>query len=174
MTALQEASLSRVWQHVESAKPVALFSAFRGEYTREENVSRNKKLAADVRGLGYGYFFVDGYWIENEGTDLEAHVAEDTLFVIAPEGTDAEFVSHMVRLVAAYDQESALIKTLDGANLYDQNGDIVLNVGTLKPGAMGEIYTQLRNNKKANTFVFEAERDDLTWLQRLAGLHKKD
>jgi hypothetical protein len=170
MTSLHESNLSRVWQHVESAKPIALLTAFRGEYPREENIRRNKKLAVDVRGLGYGYFFVDGYWIENAGTEDEAHVAEDTLFVIAPEGTDAEFVSHMVRLVAAYDQESALIKTLEGANLYDKNGDIVFNVGDLKPGKMGEIYTQLR--KKTGTFVFEAERDDLSWLQRLAGMHK--
>ena len=30
------------------------------------------------------------------------------------------------------------------------------------------MYTQLRNNKKANTFVFEGEFEDLGWAGRLA------
>ena len=35
-----------------------------------------------------------------------------------------------------------------------------------------QIYTKLRTNKKADSFVFESERDDLGWLQRLAGIKR--
>lgn len=167
---LNEASLSRVWQHAESDRPIALLTAFRGEYDREENVRRNKALAATIRKLGYGFFFVDGYWIENAGTPQEVHVAEDSIFVIAPKGSDEDFKQKMLQLGAKYNQEGVLIKTTDGAKVYDTNGGVMFDVGTLKPGKVGEIYTRLRNNKKANTFVFESERDDLGWLQRLAGM----
>jgi hypothetical protein len=166
---IQEASLSRVWQHAESDRPIALLTGFRGEYDNDENIRRNKQLAASIRKLGYGYFFVDGYWIENEGTPEEVHVAEDSIFVIGQAGTDEEFKSQMVHLGAEYGQDGVLVKTVDGANIYDKSGGIMFNVGTLAPGKASEIYTRLRTNKKSNTFVFESERDDMGWLQRLAG-----
>lgn len=170
MTQVNEASLSRVWQHVESDRPIALITAFRGEFDREENVRRNKELAATIRKMGYGYFFVDGYWIENEGTPEEVHVAEDTIFVIAPEDSDTKFRAQMTDLASKYDQEGVLIKDKEGAKVYTGSGDVMFDVGSLAPGKAGEIYTRLRNNKKSNTFVFESERDDLSWLQRLAGI----
>jgi hypothetical protein len=174
MDNLQEQSLSRVWKHAESDRPIALISAFRNEYPKEENLRRNVDMATKLRKLGIGYFYVDGFWIENRGEDNEVHVAEDSIFAIGPEGSDAEFISHMVKLAAEFGQDGVLVKTVDGANIYDKNGDIDFNVGTLRPGKMGEIYTRLRKGNKSRTFIFESERDDLGWLQRLAGLHKKD
>ena len=170
MKQLNEAFLPRVWQHAESDRPIALLTAFRGEYDREENVQRNKALAAIIRKLGYGFFFVDGYWIENQGTDNEEHVSEDSLFVIAPEGTDEKFRQQIIELGGKYNQDGVLVKDKDGAKVYDKSGGVMFDVGTLSPGKAGEVYTKLRNNKKSNTFVFENERDDLSWLQRLAGV----
>lgn len=57
MTQVQEASLSRIWQHAKSDRPIALLTAFRGEYDREENVRRNRQLAATIRKLGYALLF---------------------------------------------------------------------------------------------------------------------
>jgi hypothetical protein len=176
MTQVQEASLSRVWQHAQSDRPIALLTAFRGEYDREENVRRNKQLAATIRKLGYGFFFVDGYWIENQGTPEEVHVAEDSLFVIAPEGTDEKFRQQMIELGASYNQDGVLIKDNKGTKVYDKSGDEMFDVGTLSPGKAGEMYTKLRNNKKSNTFVFEGERDDegfIRRLQKLSGVTKE-
>ena len=173
---IQEASLSRVWQHAKSDRPIALLTAFRGEYDRDENVRRNKELAATVRKLGYGFFFVDGYWIENQGTPEEVHVSEDSLFVIAPEGTDEKFRQQMIELGVKYNQDGVLIKDKEGAKVYDKSGGVMFDVGTLSPGKAGEMYTKLRNNKKSNTFVFEGERDDLGFigrLQKLAGVTKE-
>lgn len=164
--------LSRVWQHINSDRPICLMTAFRGQYTYEENVSRNKSLAADVRNLGYGFFYVDGFWIENQGTSNEQHVSEDTLFITGDlDLDDYKFQSDMVSLGKKYDQEAVLVKTKTG-------GIRVITVSTgeefklskLSLDKMGDIYTKLRSNKKANTFIFENERDDLGWLQRLAGI----
>lgn len=170
MTQITEASLSRVWQHTNSDRPIAMLTAFRGEYDREENVKRNKELAATIRNLGYGFFFLDGFWIENQGTEDEIHVSEDSLFVIAPAGSDEEFRSAMIKLGAKYNQDGVLVKDRDGAKVYTKTGDVMFDVGTLKPGKAGEIYSKLRNNKDSNTFVFEGERDDDGFIARLKQL----
>ena len=169
MTQIQEASLSRVWQHAQSDRPIALLTAFRGEFDREENVRRNKELAATIRKLGYGFFFVDGYWIENEGTPEEVHVSEDSIFVIAPEGTDEKFREQMHKLGNKYNQDGVLIKDKDGAKIYNKDGSN-FDIGSLKPGKVADIYTRLRTNKKANSFVFEGERDDMGFIARLQKL----
>lgn len=170
MDNVSEASLSRVWQHTQSDRPIALLTAFRGEFGQADNIKRNKTLAAQVRKLGYGFFFVDGYWIENQGTPEEIHVSEDSLFVIAPEGSDEKFRQQMIRLGTEYNQDGVLVKDKEGAKVYDKSGGVMFDVGELKPGKAGEMYTKLRNNKKSNTFVFEGERDDDGFIQRLKKL----
>ena len=170
MNSITEASLSRVWQHVNSDQPSAMITAFRDEYSPDENVRRNIQLAMTVRELGYGFFYVDGFWIENQGTDREVRVSEVTVFVIGNEGDDAKFRKQMIGLGAEYNQDGVLVKDNEGAKVYDQSGGVMFDVGQLKPGKAGEMYTKLRNNKNSNTFVFEAERDNLGYISRLRKL----
>lgn len=165
-TQLQEASLSRVWKNTKSNRPFALLTAFRGEYTYEKNVQLNKKLAAQLRKEGHGFFFVDGAWIENQGTEDEIEVSEDSIFVIGNEGDDVNFLKKMIVHGKEYNQDNVLVKTKDGVKIYDQQGKVTFDVGTLSPGKMSSIYTKLRNNKKSNTFVFESERVDGGWILR--------
>lgn len=167
MNSVSEASLSRVWQHVNSDQPSAMITAFRDEYSPDENVRRNIQLAMTVRELGYGFFYVDGFWIENQGTVREVRVSEVTVFVIGNEGDDAKFRKQMIELGVKYNQDGVLVKDNEGAKVYDQSGGVMFDVGQLKPGNAGEIYTKLRNNKNSNTFVFEAERDNLGFISRL-------
>jgi hypothetical protein len=103
-------------------------------------------------------------------------VSEDSLFVIAPEGSDEKFRQQMIELGVKYNQDGVLIKDKEGAKVYDKSGGVMFDVGTLSPGKAGEMYTKLRNNKKSNTFVFEGERDDMGFisrLQKLAGVTKE-
>ncbi len=165
---LQEASLNRVWQHFNSDRPFAIVTAFRGEYSRDENVQRNKELAATVRNMGYGFFYLDGFWVENEGTDKEQHVSEDSLFIIGKEGQDDIFVRDMVHLGKEYDQDGVLVKTIDGVKIYDKNGNPMFDIGNFTPNKAGEAYSKLRHGK--GTFIFESERDDIGFIQRLAGI----
>jgi hypothetical protein len=82
----------------------------------------------------------------------------------------------MIELGGKYNQDGVLVKDKDGAKVYDKSGGVMFDVGELKPGKAGEMYTKLRNNKKSNTFVFEGERDDMGFisrLQKLAGVTKE-
>lgn len=173
LSLINETSLTRVWQHVQGTRPFAIITAFRGEYSREDNVKRNKALAADVRNLGYGFFFLDGYWIENQGTPDERKVSEDSLFVVGPEGSDVQFLKNMVTLGKANNQDGVLIKSKEGINVHDKSGDVLFALNNLEPGRAGEMYSKLRNNKQSNTFIFTEERDDIGWVGRLAGINKQ-
>jgi len=166
---IQEASLARVWQHFENPETaVGILTAFRGEYTYEQNVTRNRSLAADVRRLGYGFFYVDGYWIENQGTDQERPVKEDSVFVVG-RTDDQNFSNNIHNLGNQYNQEAVIVKDSSGTKIVFKDG-ASQNLGKLAPGQLGSIYTKLRNNKHANTFIFTEERDDLGFIERLATL----
>ena len=168
---INESSLSRVWQHFDNPdRAVGILTAFRGEHTRDENLSRNKSLAASIRKLGYGFFYVDGYWVENQGTPEEVAVAEDSIFVVG-RADDLAFAENLHRLGNQYNQDAVLVKDANGTRLIFKDGTEQA-LGNLSPGGLGQAYTKLRNNKASNTFVFKEERDDLGFIARLAGLTK--
>jgi hypothetical protein len=169
MTQLNESSLSRVWQHFNDPdRSVALLTAFRGEFDHAENEQRNRDLAAQIRQLGYGFFYVDGFWVENPGTDREQKVKEDSLFVTAPAG-DRDFAKRIHRLGNQFQQDGVLIKDSSGVHIIFQDGSVETKE-RLSIGSLGDAYTRLRNNRKANTFTFVEERDDVGFIARLAGL----
>jgi len=169
MTQLNESSLSRVWQHFANPdRSVALLTAFRGEFDHEENLKRNRDLGAQIRGLGYGFFYVDGFWTENPGTDREQKVREDSLFVTAP-ATDERFAERIHQLGNQFEQEGVLVKDATGVHIIAQDGSVKTKE-KVSMGSLGDAYTRLRNNQKANTFTFVEERDDVGFIARLAGL----
>jgi hypothetical protein len=180
-TNLTEASLSRVWKHFNNPDhSVAILTAFRGRHDYEpelsarevyhKNVERNKQLASELKRLGYGYFFVDGHWIENQGTDHELAVKEDSIFVIGSNKNSA-FAQDIHKLGNMFNQDAVLVKDKDGTRLISKDGS-EYSLGEIHPGQMGDMYTRLRNNKKSNTFVFESEREELGWIARLAGINQ--
>ena len=163
---LLEASLSRVWQHFNDKNTTAvILTGFRGDKSYEENVRRNKKIVAELRKAGFGYFFVDGYWIENQGTPEEMKVSEDSIFVVTKDPKKSKKLIELShKLANKYNQDAIFVKEPDSVYLLNKDGSKYELTGGLKPGKMGEFYTQLRNNKKANTFVFESERDALGYF----------
>lgn len=153
---INESSLSRVWQHTqEEGNPFGMMTAFRGEYSYDQNVIRNLKLKNDIRDLKYGFFYVDGYYIENEGTPNEKRVSEDSFFIVGSKSdNDGKLRGNMIMLAKKYNQETVLVKDIAGINLWTADGEKVLSLPAFKPNEVGEIYTQLRNKSK-RPFRFE-------------------
>ena len=172
MDQLNETKLSRVWQlFTDDTRSVAVLTAFRGEFNREDNLKRNAALAADLRNAGFGITYVEGHWIENQGSDLERNVVEDSILVSGPRVQVTEFAKIIHRLGNTYDQEAVLVKDSKGTRLIFNDGSEE-KLGDLRPGKLGQIYTKLRTNKQASTFVFEGEREAISWIKKLAGISK--
>jgi hypothetical protein len=165
---LEESSLSRVWQHTEDPeRSFAIFTAFRSEYTREENVKRNLSLAAEVKALGYGYFYIDGYSVENEGKPNEIRVREDSIFVVGPLGAEKypKFLSDIEKLSSKYEQDWFLTKPAGGNQTMGHKKGQSFSLGTFSPNKTGEAYSRLRDGR---TFRFESARTGLGWIGRMA------
>lgn len=166
---LEESSLSRVWKHTEDLeRSFAILTAFRSEYTREENVKRNLSLAAEVKSLGYGYFYLDGYSVENEGTPNEIKVREDSIFVVGPLGTDKykKFLSDVKTLSSKYEQDWFLTKPAGGNEAFGHKKDQTFSLGTFSPNKTGEAYSRLRPDGR--TFRFESARAGIGWIGKMA------
>lgn len=81
MKIIKESSLSRLQKHMEE-HDCGTISGFRSEYTKKENLQRNKSLLAKLQSKGLQVTEVDGVYIENIKTSNEIEVKEKTFFVV--------------------------------------------------------------------------------------------
>lgn len=161
---INEASLSRVWKHFnDKDTTLVIFTAFRDGVKYEDNVRKNKEFAAKLKNAKFGYFYVDGYFPENEGTPEEVQVSEDSIFAISSKNQSQNLIDLAHKLANSENQDSIIVKDARINKVYflDKNGKKNILGDTLRIGELGKYYTKLRTNKKANTFVFEGERDGL-------------
>jgi len=158
MENLQESSLSRVWKHFKDEDTtVVIFTAFRDGEPYKKSVQKNRKFAAELKNSGFGYFFVDGYFPENEGTEDEVQVKEDSIFAIADANDSQKLIELCHKLANAENQDSIIVKELDKGIYFlnQQKEKYFLEKGKATFKEVGKYYTKLRNKKVSNLFVFE-------------------
>jgi hypothetical protein len=159
---LDEASLSRVMQHVEQQKNVnswGIMTAYRYLNTPKENRELNKKLESDLRSKGLGFFKIEGRWRECTDTNLNYHNCPDdklkdsieqSLFVPNISIKDAH------ELGKKYDQDSVLYagdQTKGNAFLIYRDGHTE-NMGKIHPNTIQQAYSKMKGGPK-NTFTFK-------------------
>lgn len=156
---LKEASLSRIWKHIEEGRPFGMITAFRGDYTRKDNLARNKKMEAAIRAAGYGFFRMEGHYIEGYGSGNAQDVKEQSFFVIGDSGDDETFKLFLKQQGKKFDQDSIFYFDpekkkgfLIGTNSTGWPGlNKEMDVGKWHPSKVGEFYSKM----KRQTFVFE-------------------
>ena len=156
---INEASLGRVYQHVtkNASESFAIITAFRGGFSKQENISRNKSLEGNVRSLGLGFFKVKGYWVECSDSSLDydscpedkkVPVVETSLFIPNISQKDA------VRLGKLYDQDAIIYQgkeTNDKVELISKSGKTLAKLGEFSPNKIKQAYTKV----KGKSFTFE-------------------
>lgn len=175
---LTEASLSRVWQHLESGDSWGIISAWRGAYEsldpaklqrrRAENNRRSDQLESDLQSMGYGYIPLKGRFKEEvdadeldpsdpiDPEDVEGGgvwVEERSFFVPQIERGD------LVELGAKYDQDAVLFGEPgpDGevVMIDSDSGETLFSLGpnegsNLRPRKIGDAYSRV----KGHAFAF--------------------
>jgi hypothetical protein len=164
---LNEVSLAKVWSHATDVQtPIAIITTFRNEYPLEQNITRNKELASQIKQAGYGYFFVDGSFIENKGTPNEKRVKEDSVFIVGSKKSN-NLKSLLKNWMLQYEQDAVLYKPIGTNKALSLNKDGSESVlGEFHPNRIGSYMTKLKN--RPGTFVFEAAFVAKNWLGRLA------
>jgi hypothetical protein len=159
---LDEASLARAYQHIVEKKVPSwgMLTAYRYSNTKKENIQANKRLEADLRSKGYGYFKVEGHWQECQDSNLNyvdcpKDKLQDSIEV-------SLFVPHMKKgdaknLCKKYEQDAVIYggpETKGNAHLIFKNGTED-NIGVFQPGKVEQAYSKFKGGK---TFVFGKEK----------------
>lgn len=173
-TILNEVKLARVYQYFQDGDmPVGIITAFRGENDAELNTRLNKQLAATLRNKKFGYSWVDGAWVENQGTPEEVHVSEVSILVAASPGRDDELFKALVDGAQKYNQDAFVFKRGDSdkIGIYDKTGKLDMEFSKARIDKLGDIYTKMRGGQHGGrSFIFEGVRDSPGFIARLAGM----
>jgi hypothetical protein len=160
---IEESSLSRVWSHSEKYD-IAIVTAFRSknincltgdndehEFTKGENLERNKDLLAVLLQKGYGATKIKGSYIEHFETPQAIEVAENSFFVVN-RNNDDQFFDTIIKLGKYFCQDSVLLKQLgEPAYLYGTNEsdfpglDSKVEVGQFKGAKEAEFMSRVKN-----------------------------
>jgi beta-glucosidase/6-phospho-beta-glucosidase/beta-galactosidase len=169
MQVLDEASLIRLWQHTQE-RNIGIVTAYRGRYPVSENKKRNAQLQADIRSAGFGFYKVEGHYIEGYGSEVSKDVKEQAFLVIGEKGNDSGKLKGLLKKWGAkYNQDSVLYKSFDGKGLLigtqakDEDGNAVdfpgfgkeVSVGDFKPMKVSQFYSKM----KGKPFVFESYQE---------------
>lgn len=157
---LHESSLSRIYQHSKESN-MGMITAYRGQYSKQQNEKRNSSLISDIRSAGFGYIPVKGFYIENPGTPEEDKVTENSFVVISSANDSGRLKGFLKRMGVKYDQDSVLYK--DAANeqavlIGTASGrwpgiDTEVQVGTWHANQIGDYYTKMKGHRN---FRFES------------------
>lgn len=168
---LVESSLSRLYGHIMDHES-AILSAFRSEYTNDENYERSRELKAKLLAKGYGVTKIDGSYIENFETPEAIEVSEQSLFV-SNRNDNNDFFEVIAALGEEYEQDAVLMIPIEGkeaylvgtseTNEYPPYGDQI-PVGSLKMGEESEFMSRV----KGRPFIFKEELQTYDKLSRTA------
>jgi hypothetical protein len=156
---LDEASLGRVYQHVNADKNVkswGMVTAFRSLNTPKENRKLNKQLEAEIRSKKLGFFKVEGRWRECQDSNVNyadcppeklKDSIETTFFVPNISMDDLHKFGNK------YKQDSVLY----GGPETKGNGHLIFNngshedVGKFHPNTIQQAYSKMKDGR---TFAF--------------------
>jgi hypothetical protein len=169
---ISEDSLSRTLSVIQD-KDFAILTAYRGNFSKAENILRNRELRAKLNGRKMGVHQLVGHWQEapagkdyaecspNELTD----VVERSYLVAKPEDMSFDDFESLIRdllTIEGETQDAAIIKNQDGIFLLYNNGskDLIGSEATL--GKINQAYSQ--HVKHGLSFVFEGIETPVTNL----------
>lgn len=160
------AKLGRVWHHMQSTSFVIL-SAFRGEFSPEENLSRNAQMINDFRAHGLGGIQLVGHFVEKDA-EGNAHKVAERSFMIPltakaknSDGSQmeaADLLDLAVEIGRKYDQEAILYGDERGIYAYDCKTKEAFHIGdtkTLDQSNLGDYYSQVK--KRLFKFGFKED-----------------
>lgn len=176
---IDEASLSRVYQHVSGHPKVrswGMMSGFRAANTKGQNLQANKDLEKDLRDMNLGFFKVEGHWKECQDSELSwsdcpPDKLKDTIeqsFFIPNIRED-----QLLGLTKKYNQDAAVYSDRESAGeaqLLFKNGDKE-NIGRFNPNKVSNAYSKMKGDR---SFLFSKTDDTNKGTETIPGSKLKD
>jgi hypothetical protein len=164
-----EASFARTIDQMKN-KDFALLTAFRPNFSKDQNRKRNNELLSTLRPHGIGGTALTGHWLDAETKD---EVVEESFLFVKPEKLEVEaFKKIILDMVIKYDQDAALLG-LQGSGVYvfEKSGEMIrisdkntkIDSGVIEKG-----YSKMRGH----TFVFESYLDESEFVYEMSNIRQ--
>lgn len=161
-----ESSLSRIVSGFSGENTsVGVISGFRGEYSLSQNRTRNNQLERMIRQSGYGFNKVVGKWVENEGTENEKSVYEETFLIRTSANESDKLKKDLLKWASKFNQEGVLFKPGNDKSTYFMSASgSMSSIGQLGVNSIKNhmtiltkrIETAKRKERKISKFHFES------------------
>lgn len=160
---ISEDSLSRTLSIIKD-KDFAILTAYRGEFSKKENIIRNRKLRTQLNNYKMGVHQLVGHWQEAPAgkdyteckPDELTDVIERSYLVAKPDAMSSEEFENTICNLLTIDgetQDAAVIKNENGIFLIYNNGQKEQIGSDVSLGKINQAYSQhVKNNIP---FVFE-------------------
>jgi len=150
---LQESSLARIWQHLQSDRSFGIITSYRHESPEEDAVAW-RELKSLVRESGYGYIELEGGYTHEGGEAI--FVQEPSLFI--PNVSKEE----LLEWGDMYGQESVIFKDRNSFGMYytqePRKGDLVIEFARgmeMSQEATKDFFSALKKGShRGRKFVF--------------------
>ena len=138
MTQLNEAKLGRVWKMItDSRYSFVIMSAYRGNYTPEENKTRHNKLRTFFRDNGYGYVELRAGYSEKDPDTKEIlpMTYEDSLLISSSPSNSQKLKKLALTIAQSLEQDTIIFKdatefSLIGTNDSTGVDDVIMSFST--------------------------------------------
>lgn len=100
-----ESSLSRLWKH-HIEHPCGTISAFRNEYTKQENLERTEQLRLRIGVCGYAFTKIQGKYIETNDDGAKKNVSEISFIVYDLFDQEDSLLDDLLRWGEFFNQDS--------------------------------------------------------------------
>lgn len=175
-SSLNEASIGRLKQHIDKGDVFVAVSAFRGNYTRSENLKRQARLRSLVdshtltqsneKKIGH-FDVIGGYEEEDEKTGKKRKVEEIATFIVGSKEQEKTIKNLGLALGKEFDQDSILFchdgkvyevftRKTSEHNVGDEN-----YLGTYHYNTVSKYYSKIRGK----TFVAESVQEELQYCK---------
>jgi len=161
---ITEAGLSRVLSSIKESESFVIMSAYRSEYSKKENIIRNRNLRTKFNKKKMGVYQLVGHWRECKDDKIEYKDCPENMLVDViersylskkpDEMSQKDFELFIIELLKEFKQDGAVLK--DGSSFYiiDKNGKKIKIGENLKLNKISQAYSSFV--KKSNVpFVFE-------------------
>jgi hypothetical protein len=175
---IDEASLSRVYQHVSGhpkVKSWGMMSGYRNANTKEQNRATNQQLEKDLRAMNLGFFKVEGHWKECQDSSVSWNdCPPDKLKDSVEESFFIPNISNeqLLKLTQKYNQDSAVYGDKENpgeAFLLFKNGSTE-NLGKFNANKVATAYSQMKGDR---SFLFSKPEDKPETDTKLKSVLKK-
>ena len=145
---LDEVKMPFIYDKFSGTFSVGMVSAFQNHLTTDANRIATTSLAFGLRSIGFGIVFVDGEWIESEGSgNGSPHKCETSVLVIAGEGHSELLFESLIKSAQRYCQKGFIFKgphLHSSVSAFDSKGKKVVSLKCVNIEMLSHLYSELQ------------------------------